>query len=310
MPIGCSGIAPEQPSPLNAVQFTVVSAGRRNRAIQAELTAWGTQNLRNLPWRRTRDPWAILVSETMLQQTQVARVIDRLPRFLRRFATPSDCAAAPAGHVVEEWAGLGYNRRPLNLHRAATVIVSEHQGAVPSELGALLALPGVGPYTARAVRAFAFELPAAVVDTNIGRVLARLDGGTLRPREAQARADELAEGQQVWLWNQSIMEVGALVCAKRAPACGSCPIATHCRWRGSGPDPAVGSAGVSAPQARFEGSDRQLRGRLVDALRGAPVRVADVGSTLGAPAERTDRIVAGLVRDGLAVEDGQYLRLP
>ena len=310
MPIGRSRTAPERPDHLNAVQFAVVSAGRRNRAIQADLTAWGHSNLRDLPWRRTRDPWAILVSETMLQQTQVARIVDRLPRFLDRFPTPCACAEAPAGQVVAEWAGLGYNRRPLNLHRAATAMVAEHGGAVPSALDALLALPGVGPYTARAVRAFAFEQPAAVVDTNIGRVLARLDGATLRPREAQARADELAAGQPIWLWNQSIMELGALVCTKRTPACESCPIATRCRWRGSGPDPARGSAGVSAPQPRFEGSDRQLRGRLVDALRAGPVPTAEVAATLDASAERADRIVAGLVRDGLAVEDGSDLRLP
>ncbi|MGB1653056.1 MAG: A/G-specific adenine glycosylase [Acidimicrobiales bacterium] len=283
---------------------------RRDRAIQVELVAWGRANLRDLPWRRTRDPWTILVSEVMLQQTQVARIVDRLPRFLARFPTPSACAAASAGHVVEEWAGLGYNRRALNLHRAAVAMAADHDGEVPSDLGALLALPGIGPYTARAVRAFAFELPAAVVDTNIGRVLARLDNVTLSPGEAQERADVLAAAQPVWLWNQSLMELGAQVCTKRAPACELCPIAASCRWRGSGADPAVGSAGVSAPQAPFAGSDRQLRGQLVDALRAAPVAMTAVPQMLDVPAERARRVVAGLVRDGLAVEDGRKLRLP
>lgn len=252
----------------------------------------------------------ILVSETMLQQTQVARVLDRLPSFLARFPTVDACAESAAGRVVESWAGLGYNRRALMLHRAATAIVAEHGGRVPESLDALLALPGVGPYTARAIRAFAFEAPASVVDTNIGRVLARLDGESLRPGNAQARADALAAGQPSWLWNQSIMELGALVCTKRAPRCGDCPLADECRWRGSGSDPAVGSAAVSSPQARFEGSDRQLRGRLVGALRAGPVAAAEVAIAIDAPAERAARVVAGLVRDGLAVRDGELLRLP
>lgn len=287
-----------------------MSRGRRNEAIRATLLVWGEAGLRDLPWRRTRDPWAILVSETMLQQTQVARVVERLPRFLDRFPTPTACAAAAAGEVVEEWAGLGYNRRPLNLHRAATAMVAEHDGEVPNGLSDLLALPGVGPYTARAVRAFAFELEAAVVDTNIGRVLARLDGDRLTPRAAQDRADELAVGAPPWLWNQSIMEFGALVCTKRSPACDACPLASRCRWRGRGADPAVGSAAVSTTQPRFEGSDRQLRGRLVDVLRAGPVPASEVADRIDAPAERVETIVAGLVRDGLAVEDGGSLRLP
>ncbi len=275
------------------------------------LLEWGCDELRDLPWRRTRDPWTILVSETMLQQTQVARVVDRLPRFLERFPTPSGCAGAPAGDVVEEWAGLGYNRRPLNLHRAATAMVERHGGRVPERLEDLLALPGVGPYTARAVRAFAFELPAAVVDTNIGRVLARLGGAPLTPKQVQTRADELAPSAQPWLWNQSIMELGALVCTKRVPRCGDCPVADWCDWRGEGDDPAVGSAAVSVPQARFDGSDRQLRGRLVDALRRGPVERSAVAAVVDEDdPSRVEKIVAGLVRDGLAVEDGSSLRLP
>ena len=180
-----------------------------DEARREAVLAWGVASLRDLPWRRTRDPWSILVSETMLQQTQVARVIDRLPRFLERFPSPEACAAAPAGDVVDEWAGLGYNRRPLNLHRAATVMVESHGGRVPERLEDLLALPGVGPYTARAVRAFAHELPAAVVDTNIGRVLARWDGIRLTPNRVQQRADALAPDDQPWQWNQSLMELGA-----------------------------------------------------------------------------------------------------
>ena len=280
-------------------------------ALRQAVLAWGQDTLRDLPWRRTRDPWTILVSETMLQQTQVARVIDRLPRFLERFATPEACAAATPGSVVEEWAGLGYNRRPLNLHRAATAMVERHGGRVPERLDDLLALPGVGPYTARAVRAFAFEAPAAVVDTNIGRVLARWAGRTLTGKQAQARADELVQGVDVWRWNQSIMEFGALVCTKRAPRCDECPVSDLCSWRGEGDDPAVGSAAVAGRQSRFEGSDRQLRGRLVDAMRAGPVARTQVLRAAGSDdQDRVDAVIVGLVRDGLAVEDDEGFRLP
>ena len=182
---------------------------------------------------------------------------------------------------------------------------------MPEQLEDLLALPGVGPYTARAVRAFAHELPAAVVDTNIGRVLARWDGERHTPKGVQVRADELAPDDRPWLWNQSIMELGALICTKRSPSCDACPVAERCAWRGEGDDPAVGSAAVSTPQAKFEGSDRQLRGRLVDALRRGSVERSAVAATIDEPdAERVERIVSGLVRDGLAVEDGGSLRLP
>lgn len=246
----------------------------------------------------------------MLQQTQVARVIDRLPPFLRRFPTPSVCAAAAAGDVVDAWAGLGYNRRALHLHRAATVVTLHHDGRIPERLEDLLALPGVGPYTARAVRAFAFEHPAAVVDTNVGRVLARWGGRPLTGKEAQQRADALAVETEVWLWNQSIMEFGACVCTKRSPDCERCPLRSFCHWRGDGNDPAIGSAGVSSPQARFDGSDRQFRGRLVSAMRRGPIARCDVAEIIGTDEERVVTVIAGLERDGLVVVDGESLRLP
>jgi A/G-specific adenine glycosylase len=196
------------------------------------------------------------------------------------------------------------------LHRAATAIRDHHGGAVPSELSALIALPGVGPYTARAVRAFAFEAEAAPVDTNIGRVLARLGGQRLGPADAQRVADSLVPVDHVWRWNQGIMELGARVCAKRAPACGDCPVAENCRWRGAGPDPAEGSAAVSRPQAPFAGSDRQLRGRVIDALRAGTRSVDEVGRVMSTDDEtRRQRIVDRLLADGLIERDGQRLRL-
>ena len=279
--------------------------------IASGVLAWWDGDRRDLPWRRTRDPWAVLVSEVMLQQTQVDRVIPKWTAFLDRFPDPARCAAAPVGAVIEAWAGLGYNRRGVALHRCARVVVDEHDGRLPMDLPALLALPGIGPYTARAVLAFAGERDVAVVDTNVARVLARQAGRPLRLVEAQADADALVPSGQGWAWNQAMLDLGATVCRARAPDCGRCPVATSCAWRGgAGPDPAVGSAGVSGRQSRFEGSDRQGRGRLVDALRHGPV--SDVATATGWPEdpERAERVARTLVADGLAVRVGDSLTLP
>ena len=247
----------------------------------------------------------------MLQQTQVTRVIHRWPRFLARFPTAAECADVPVGDVIDEWSGLGYNRRAVNLHRTATVVRDEFGGRLPSALDDLLALPGIGPYTARAVRAFAFELDDGVVDTNVGRVLARVDGRSLGPVAAQRLADRLVPDGEGWAWNQAMMELGALLC-RPDPDCSCCPIADDCSWRGIGPDPAVGSAAVSKGQSRFEGSDRQGRGRLVAALRAGPVASADLGTVMGWPGDpdRAARVARGVVADGLAVLDGDRYCLP
>jgi A/G-specific adenine glycosylase len=280
--------------------------------------AWGDACLRHLPWRATRDPWAVLVSEVMAQQTGVDRVIPYWHAFLARFPTPSACAAAAAGEVVRLWSGLGYNRRAVNLHRCAQAVNERHGGTLPDRLDDLLALPGVGPYTARAVLAFAYERPVGVVDTNVGRVLARWEGRPLRPAEAQALADALvgaAGEQRSWTWNQAVMELGGTVCRRRRPDCSACPVRRWCGWAVAGlapPDPADGSAGVSTGQPRFEGSDRQGRGRLVEALCRGPVPTADAAAVMGwsdDPA-RADRVVVGMLTDGLVATDGATLRLP
>jgi len=280
--------------------------------LKAEaLLGWWQAEQRDLPWRRTRDPWAVLVSEVMLQQTQVDRVIPKWHAFLDRFPDPATCAAAPVSAVIEAWAGLGYNRRGVALHRCAVTVVDEHAGRLPLELSALLALPGVGPYTARAVLAFAGEQDVAVVDTNVARVLARQAGRSLRPVEVQEAADALVPAGQGWAWNQAMLDLGAGLCRARAVHCGDCPVAPTCAWRGGpGPDPAVGSAGVSGGQSRFEGSDRQGRGRLVDALRRGPV--LDLADAAGWPDDpvRATRVAHTLVADGLAVLDGDTLTLP
>ena len=282
-----------------------------NRALNpGALLAWFEEHRRDLPWRRTRDPWAVLVSEVMLQQTQAARVEPKWHAFMERFPDPATCAAAPAGAVIEAWAGLGYNRRGLALHRCAQAVVAEHGGRLPDDLSALLALPGIGPYTARAVRAFAYERDVAVLDTHVARLVARQAGRRFTAREAQAAADALVPVGEGWAWNQAVLDLGAMVCRSRSPRCDDCPVSSTCAWRGEGPDPAVGSAGVSTPQSRFEGSDRQGRGRLVDALRLGPV--VDVAAASGWPddPERAERVAETLVADGLAVRVGDELRLP
>lgn len=251
----------------------------------------------------------------MAQQTQVARVAERWGPFLERFPTPAACAAAPVAELLRVWSGMGYNRRALFLHRCATQVVARHEGRLPSTLPELLALPGVGPYTARAVLAFAFEHDAAIVDTNTARVLARWAGRALTAAEAQAAADAALPPGQAWAWNQAMLDLGAQVCTRRQPRCGDCPVADTCGWALAGwvaPDPADGSAGVSAPQPRFDGSDRQGRGRLLEALRHGTVPAAEVAATMGWPDDegRAERVALSLVRDGLVVATSGGYRLP
>jgi A/G-specific adenine glycosylase len=213
--------------------------------------------------------------------------------------------------LVTAWAGLGYNRRAVNLHRCAVVVTQQHGGVVPADLAGLLALPGIGPYTARAILAFAHEVDGiGVLDTNAARVLARWAGRPLARAEAQRAADDAVPPGRSWAWNQAMLDLGATVCRARAPSCDVCPAASAsasaCAWRLAGnpePDPAVGSAGVSGGQSRFEGSDRQGRGRLVAALRLGPVAGTEVARLAGWPDDpaRAERVAASLVTDGLAV---------
>ena len=285
-------------------------------AVRDAVVAWGATAGRDLPWRHTRDPWAVLVSELMLQQTQVARVVPRWVEFLDRFPTPAACAAAPAGEVVRAWQGLGYNRRAVTLHRAAQAIVAHHDGSLPADLDALVVLPGVGPYTARAVLTFAFEADVGRVETNSARVLARAVAGRALSRvEAQAAADELVPPGRAWAWNSAVTDLGATVCTKRAPACTVCPVVACCAWARAGrppADPAQGTAGAGRRQSPFVGSDRQGRGRLLDALRRGTVPLEEVDRATGWPEqhERARRVAATLVADGLAEEVGGILVLP
>lgn len=280
--------------------------------LQTRLLAWGHEHLRDLPWRRTRDPWAVLVSEIMLQQTQVARVIERHREFMQQFPDASSCAEATAGDVIRLWDGLGFNRRAVNLWHAAVVIRDEHGGAVPSELDALLTLPGIGPYTARAILAFAFERDVGVVDTNVGRLLARWTNRRLSSRQAQQLADCIVPTREGWRWNQTLFDFATAQCVKRDPNCSQCPLVKVCDWHGQGEDPAIRSAGVSNPQSRFEGSTRQIRGRLVHALRDGPIERSAIASF--ATEHHSPTVVQALadtlVADGLATWRDERLTLP
>ena len=286
----------------------------RDGRIVAGLLATGGAELRDLPWRRTLDPWRVLVSEVMLQQTSVARVLQRYSAFIERFPTPAALAGAPLGEALALWQGLGYPRRCRNLHAAATVVAAEMDGELPRSLESLLSLPGVGQYTARAVLAFTRSADTAVVDTNVSRVLSRLDGRPMTARELQQRADSLVPQGLAWEWNQVLMDFGATRCTARNPSCRDCPLAPECRWAGDPDvaDPAPMSAAASRPQARFEGSDRQARGRAMRALvdgprtRGQLVEVMALGDDPG----RAHGLLDALVAEGLAADDGVVVSLP
>jgi A/G-specific adenine glycosylase len=256
------------------------------------LLNWYETVRRPLPWRFTRDPWALLVSEVMLQQTQAARVVPHYERFLARFPTPAACAGAPAAEVIAAWSGLGYNRRALALRAAAGVVAAE---GWPADLQAL---PGVGPYTAAAVASFAWDAQVAAVDTNVRRVIERRDGVRRTPSALARRAAELLPEGRAAAWNQAMMELGATICRPRRPRCGECPLRQGC----AGPD---ALPPLARPRGeRFEASDRWARGRLLAAL------VAGEEPPPLAP-ERRERALAGLARDGLVVlDEGGEPRLP
>jgi A/G-specific adenine glycosylase len=278
--------------------------------IASSVADWYGSGHRELPWRRAGFPaWGILISEFMLQQTQVGRVIPALEAWLARWPTPADLAAVPPGEAVRAWDRLGYPRRALALHAAATAIAERHGNVVPRDVDDLLALPGVGPYTARAVAAFAYGIRTPVVDVNTRRVLARAIEGRGQPGPAQTRR-ELglmetllpADPDRARLVNAGAMELGQVVCTARAPRCHVCPIAAFCAWRAAGYPEYLGPP--APKQKRYAGSDRQVRGLILRELRAsqAPVPIVVI-ETLWPDAAQRDRALAGLVRDGLVAGD-------
>jgi A/G-specific adenine glycosylase len=263
------------------------------------LLDWYGRVRRALPWRATRDPYALLVSEVMLQQTQAARVVPYYAAFLARFPTAEVLAAAPARDVLAAWSGLGYNRRALALQAAARAVAA---AGWPEDLATL---PGVGPYTAAAVGSFAWDRQVAAVDTNVRRVISRWDGAVPAPRALAARAAEWLPAGRAADFNQAMMELGATICTPRAPRCGDCPVAPGCATcAAGGPVPAPPIA-PSRRAPRFEDTDRWARGRIVAAL------VAGEGLPGEVAGERRERALAGLERDGLVVRGGDgAIRLP
>lgn len=274
----------------------------------AAVVEWFAVNARDLPWRRPGfSAWGTLVSEFMLQQTQVARVVPILLDWLERWPTPADLAAAPPAEVLRAWGRLGYPRRALALHACATAIAERHGNRVPEDVDVLLGLPGIGDYTARAIAAFAYGHRHPVVDTNVRRVLARAVSGTAQPAAPSARRDLPAmtavlpdDRAAARAFNAAMMELGAVVCTARAPRCGECPLASSCAWLRAG-RPEDPDAPPGRRQPPFAGSDRQLRGRVMAELRASRVPVTEDELAVVLPdGQVRDRILAGLARDGLA----------
>ncbi|WP_367820823.1 MULTISPECIES: A/G-specific adenine glycosylase [unclassified Microbacterium] len=289
-------------------------------AVSLPLADWYRGAARDLPWRRPRfhedfGAWGTLVSEFMLQQTPVNRVIPHLEAWLDRWPTPAAMAAASTSDVLQQWANLGYPRRALWLHRAAVEITERHGGVVPKDVDALLKLSGIGDYTARAVAVFAYGDRHPVVDTNTRRVMARAILGQAQPGPPSRRDLELmdsllpADVAESAVFNAAAMELGATVCTARSPRCEICPLVGVCAWVAAGrPD----TGDTRRRQATFEGSDRQARGAVLRILRAAAPDAVLIDSVLAEwpdPLQR-DRAIDSLIADGLAEADGEMLSLP
>ncbi|NJP05043.1 MAG: A/G-specific adenine glycosylase [Chloroflexaceae bacterium] len=316
-------------------------------ALQEQLLAWFAEEGRDLPWRHTRNPYHILVAEMMLQQTQVDRVIPKYQAFLKAFPTLADLAIAPTAEVIRQWAGLGYNRRAVNLQRIARTLLDQYDGQFPRDCAVLQQLPGIGPYTAGAIACFAFEQDVGFMDTNIRRVLQRLligadDDPSTTERDVHPLAAAIVPNGRGWSWNQGLMELGALICTTSKPACWRCPVQRHCRayriWQQADANlfdqPHDQPAGemtyptntqrskkrVSETAQPFVGSNRYYRGRLVDALRslapGDSLPLEHLAQQIkpdfhaATDSDWLQRLIAGLQRDGLVEITDGAVRLP
>lgn len=277
---------------------------------------WFDHNERPLPWRHPdTSAWAILVSEVMSQQTPVSRVMPAWEQWMAMWPTPADLAQAPTHMVIKYWGKLGYPRRALRLKECATVIAEKYDNQVPSDVSLLLSLPGVGDYTARAVAAFAFQQPVPVVDINVRRVLYRAQNGTFITPPAR-RADlalfeELIPKENGARFSAAVMELGALVCTSTKPDCAQCPIVRSCMWQLRGcPEPSKQELLLKAKRVqKYKGTDRQVRGIILDALKESRCTRAEINS-LWEDQSQLARALFSLLEDGLAVEDGEIFSLP
>jgi len=318
------------------------STALRDPDTRQRLLSWYRTNHRRLPWRATHDPYRIMVSEVMLQQTQADRVVPKYHEFLARFPDLQTLAAAPAGEVIRAWSGLGYNRRAVNLQRAARAVVDDYGGQMPRDVDVLRRLPGIGPYTAGAIACFAFRQDVGFADTNIRRVLHRVIAGpelpepSITPGELARLAQDLVPPGQGYEWNQALMELGATICRSRSANCDACPLAGVCRARPTIADVLTTELRRSAKrEPRFETTNRYVRGRIIDILRGAPIggysaaevvarmpigkdtpdleRVAGLLEvlTIEGMADRERQVSEdGLAYDGLATDASDRFRLP
>lgn len=273
--------------------------------LERPLARWFAGHARVLPWRAAdRTPWQVMVSEYMLQQTPVDRVLPAWQAWIERWPTPAHCAAAPADQPVRMWGRLGYPRRARRLHEAARLIVTDFGGEVPADRESLLSLPGIGDYTAAAILSFAFGTRSIVLDTNIRRVIARAVTGQALPLPHVTTAERLLaedltprSAKASAIWNAAIMELGALICTARAPKCEQCPLADQCRWLA---DDRPEYTGTVRRQAKFEGSDRQARGAIMSVLREAQSSVPKSAIEKSwSDALQLERALASLIDDGM-----------
>lgn len=284
-------------------------------AVHRDVLAWYAVAGRDLPWRHPDcSPWGVYVSEIMAQQTPIARIVAPWQAWLARWPTPSHLASASRADVLRAWDRLGYPRRAVNLHEAAKVMVERHAGQVPADPDALRDLPGVGDYTVAAVASFAFGNPLPVLDTNVRRILARIAIGQAQAAPTPTRAErDLAAA---WLpddpadanrWNVASMELGALVCTARAPQCARCPVRDLCRWRAAG-HPAY--TGARKRSQGYAGTDRQVRGRILALVRDHEAARPRADFDACGDADRVDKLVVGLIGDGLLAHSPEGYHLP
>ena len=288
-----------------------VATTTQMHGLHADILAWFDESARELPWRTDPQPWRVTVSEFMLQQTPVARVLPVFEAWMRRWPSPTSLASDSPGDAVRAWGKLGYPRRAQRLHASAVAIVERHGGEVPSGIDALRALPGVGDYTAAAIASFAFGQRHAVLDTNVRRLFARAVEGVEFPEpwisaDERAVAAALLPDHDAHRWAAATMELGAVVCTASSPRCGVCPVEDRCAWN------AAGRPAHDGPARRgqaYAGTDRQVRGRLLDVLRvsDSPVTKGSLDAAWDDTAQR-ERCLASLLADGLIQEtaDGKF----
>lgn len=288
----------------------------KTKLVQKKLLIWFSKHRRDLPWRRTKNPYHILVSEIMLQQTQVDRVIPKYQAFLKRFPSLSALAKARQASVIAQWAGLGYNRRARNLHQLAKKVVKEHNGKLPVQPSVLESLPGIGPYTAAAVACFAYGAPVALVDVNVRRVLGRIFHGVDGPKKLSEAtlwklAGSMVPPKHAVTWNSSLMDFGATMCTKRSPKCATCPLQKQCAAYPAMLTQTI----VQEKKEAFHDSNRFWRGRMIQYLREQPRRSALTAAlhhamvTAGLEPVRSDVLLQSLAKDGLVQMRGNRVSL-